>query len=346
MVEVDGKETGRQSYLSDRALSRGSRPVRVAFEDWSNTTIRVPADVITGETLLSIGARVGTLDGLVGNPTGDSPSGLPQDGDPRYVYSRLVDVQINLGGVATPDDDLIVASGGADLNGGDGDDTVTIGDRGEGRLDGGTGRDTLNLSRLSNDSAIVDLTQSLLVLNPSEASAQPSVRREVVNFETVVGTAGGDVIIGSEYDATSLALRGGDGSDRIVGGKGHDLIDGGIGDDTLEGGDGADRFVVGPSSGTDTITDFDYTSDSLVISGFGLTVSDLGVGNEDGTPPLTGGSLRLVRSEDGVWSVGVWLDQSADSPTASVSLVGSPIDAEAMRGRLENDSAGSPFPRP
>ena len=41
-------------------------------------------------------------------------------------------------------------------------------------------------------------------------------------------------------------------------------------------GAGSDRFIVGPGTGSDTLTDFDFAADSIVISGFGLSALDSG----------------------------------------------------------------------
>ncbi|MCL1068949.1 Ig-like domain-containing protein, partial [Shewanella olleyana] len=66
------------------------------------------------------------------------------------------------------------------------------------------------------------------------------------------GGAGDDVLIG------------GDGNDILIGGLGDDLLSGGLGDDTLSGGEGNNTFVWNANDiGTDTITDFDTSKDSL-----------------------------------------------------------------------------------
>ena len=60
---------------------------RVSYSDWNTTTIKLPGAVIAGDELLSLSARVGTSDGTVNGAT---------DGDTRFVYSRLVETEINL----------------------------------------------------------------------------------------------------------------------------------------------------------------------------------------------------------------------------------------------------------
>jgi Ca2+-binding RTX toxin-like protein len=81
-----------------------------------------------------------------------------------------------------------------------------------------------------------------------------------VVFNTKLGTAGIDVIVGSTIDDLIFAfagndsvrgglgndyLYGGDGNDTVFGDAGNDRVDGEIGDDTLYGGDGNDIIFAG-----------------------------------------------------------------------------------------------------
>ena len=288
---------------------------RVSFADWGTTTIKLPGAVIAGDELLGIGARVGTSDGTVNGAT---------DGDTRFVYSRLVETEINLGGKGTSVDDILVNADGSAVISGDGDDTVTVTGLGSGTLDGGDGRDTLDLGQLSvADAAVVDLNfGSMTVVTPGNAD-QSQVHRDIDGFETVIGTPGDDVIVGSGVDTESMTLRGGDGSDRIYGGAGDDLIDGGAGDDQLVGGVGSDRFIVGPGTGSDTLTDFDFAADSIVISGFGLSPLDSGalppeVALERSAGDGTDWMLRVTKTDSGTGQI----------LTASVTLAGTATAAE------------------
>ena len=61
-------------------------------------------------------------------------------------------------------------------------------------------------------------------------------------------------------------LLGRRGDDTLHGGRGQDTLKGGSGDDLLTGSFGADRFVFGQNVGNDTITDFDYGSDTIEIT--------------------------------------------------------------------------------
>lgn len=86
------------------------------------------------------------------------------------------------------------------------------------------------------------------------------------------GTDTGDVIHGLAGDDT---IVGGGGNDRIFGDEGDDKIDiGGTGSiqgidmDVATGGPGRDEFIVtNPGSGVDTITDFNYQEDHILLAG-------------------------------------------------------------------------------
>ena len=93
-----------------------------------------------------------------------------------------------------------------------------------------------------------------------------------------VGPAGDDLqSIFNDYQANNQlvtgtdnddgALFGGSGNDTIDGGAGDDRLDGNAGDDTLTGGEGSDTFfqTLG-ETGTDTITDFDPSQDTINLS--------------------------------------------------------------------------------
>ena len=300
---------------------------RVSYSDWNATTIVLPEAVTAGGELLSLSARVGTSDGTINGVA---------DGETRFVYSRLVETQINLGGTGTLDADFLINANGSALNSGDGDDTVTVTSLGSGALEGGNGRDALNLGQLSvADAAVVDLNLGAMTVIASGYADQSQVHRDIDGFETVIGTEGDDVIVGSGVDDEPLTLRGGDGSDRIYGGAGDDLIDGGAGDDQLVGGAGSDRFVVSPGTGSDTLTDFDFAADSIVISGFGLSSLDSGalppeVALERSAGDGTDWMLRVTKTDSGTGQI----------LTASVTLAGTATMAETdLLGQLTSPDA-------
>ncbi|MEG4805025.1 hypothetical protein QUB63_30615 [Microcoleus sp. ARI1-B5] len=96
--------------------------------------------------------------------------------------------------------------------------------------------------------------------------------------DTLLGSSGNDILFGGQGDDT---LLGGDGNDILFGGKGDNLLNGGLGNDTLTGGIGVNKFVIATNSGTDTITDFEFGLDVLVL-GNGLVSGQLTISEERG----------------------------------------------------------------
>jgi Ca2+-binding RTX toxin-like protein len=119
-------------------------------------------------------------------------------------------------------------SNGNDTLTGDGAANILAGDQGADTLNGGAGDDILY-----GDGRIIADTHG-------------------------VGTSGPITIFG-DVDAAGLSDPApGDGNDVLSGGKGNDILVGGGGDDVLTGDQGNDRFVFGPHSGHDRITDFGH----------------------------------------------------------------------------------------
>ncbi|MCU0546964.1 MAG: DUF4347 domain-containing protein [Oscillatoriaceae cyanobacterium Prado104] len=91
--------------------------------------------------------------------------------------------------------------------------------------------------------------------------------------DCISGDVGDDLIYGNEGQDS---LNGDDGSDSLYGGKDNDILNGGAGDDwlfgdggedTLIGGTGGDLFVLGSSSGSDTVLNFEVGTDKFVLTG-------------------------------------------------------------------------------
>jgi Ca2+-binding RTX toxin-like protein len=123
--------------------------------------------------------------------------------------------------------------------------------------------------------------------------------------QTVIGTAGNDVLTGGRGDDTLMGLAG---NDKLNGGQGHDLLDGGTGTDTMQGGTGNDTYIVDvagdvvtelANEGTDTVqASITYTLGSNVekltltgtsaIKGTGNSLDNILTGNSAANV-LTGG---------------------------------------------------------
>uniref|UniRef100_UPI0024944C31 Ig-like domain-containing protein n=1 Tax=Shewanella japonica TaxID=93973 RepID=UPI0024944C31 len=135
------------------------------------------------------------------------------------------------------------------------------------------------------------------------------------------GGAGDDVLIGGE------------GNDMLIGGLGDDLLIGGLGDDVLSGGEGSNTFAWNANdTGSDTITDFDTSKDSLDLR-------DLLV-NED----LSNLEDMLSFSYDGnntTIDVDVNLDGTADQKIVLngvdlTDIYGSSANGEIINGLLDD----------
>ncbi|MFS8182615.1 M10 family metallopeptidase C-terminal domain-containing protein [Pseudovibrio denitrificans] len=181
-------------------------------------------------------------------------------------------------------------NGGDTLIGGAGDDTLRGGDdndflrggNGQDTLDGGNGIDWVSYTeyKKADTNTVIDLRLGQGLEGVAQGDTYVSI--ENVNGsdgnDTIIGTDGANTLNGRKGDDT---LKGYGGNDILVGGNGDDTLVGGAGDDTLTGGTGADTFEFFGPTGHDTITDFEYGTDTLLIEGpeaplADLTITDLG----------------------------------------------------------------------
>jgi Ca2+-binding RTX toxin-like protein len=177
---------------------------------------------------------------------------------------------------------------------------VLIGNIGNDTLDGGIGNDTL-IGGADNDTYIVDRIGDIIVeeLNEGDDTVQAAVSWTLGdNLEDLILTGS------SAINGTGNALRnnitgnsannnlfGEDGDDTLIGGAGNDILIGGVGTDLLTGGTGSDKFVFASlSEGVDTITDFSFTDDVLVVQTLFTSL------NYTGTNPIADGYIRGVQS--------------------------------------------------
>ena len=141
---------------------------------------------------------------------------------------------------------------GLNLNGGNGDDLLNF-NAGDDYLNGGNGKDTLN-GFAGNDTLVGG-----------------------TGVDVLNGGDGNDLLLGDDINIGAGGddlLNGGAGNDTLSGGKGADQLRGGTGNDLLTGGLGPDTFIFAPLEGTDTISDFVKTTDSIGLTG-GLTFAQL-----------------------------------------------------------------------
>ncbi|RDJ22282.1 hypothetical protein DWF00_24015 [Bosea caraganae] len=168
---------------------------------------------------------------------------------------------------------VIVATDGAAIDMGDGDDSVTLeeGSSVYGQILLGAGNDQLTAADGDLD---------------VDAGAGNDTVTTGSGDDLVKGGAGDDVLDGGEGDD---ALQGGDDNDRLVGGLGDDILIGGAGNDSLVGGEGNDTLV-----GGDGIDTADYSSETSgvvinLLTGK-ATGDDAGNDTLSGIENATGGS--------------------------------------------------------
>ena len=190
-----------------------------------------------GDDILNGGDGDDGLNGGIGNDTlngeGGSDSIFGGDGNDRILGGDGKDFVYGEDG----DDDVIGGAGNDLVFGGAGNDTV-VGGTGGDQLFGGEGND---------------------ILSGEE-------QRDVLN-----GNEGDDRAFGGEGNDD---VYGGDGNDIVSGDAGDDLIDGGAGNDLIVGGTGTNTIITGTgtdtiitdtSGMTDTVTDFDVSSDIIRV---------------------------------------------------------------------------------
>ena len=145
-------------------------------------------------------------------------------------------------------------------------------------IDGGADVDTLNLTAGSDAFFIDDVHSnhhgSLALLSTAQGinSTARVVGLEVINAgdgNDIVDLTSANFILANAIEINGGAgndvLWGSNGDDTINGGTGDDSIFGGTGSDTLTGGTGSDAFQFTATAGSDVITDFDVSGDSIKL---------------------------------------------------------------------------------
>ncbi len=169
------------------------------------------------------------------------------------------------------DDDTILAGGvGADVNGGAGDDTVTLSPAMMGLFDvvGGPGADSVVLAAPGAAMSVTLDDQG----GDGGSFLQANIHGDVENVTT---GALDDKLVGS---AAANRLDGAAGDDRLIGGAGADVLLGGEGRDSIESIDGeADRIDCGPGADSATADGIDIVTGCEAVT---RTDSD-----QDGYPP-------------------------------------------------------------
>ena len=147
-------------------------------------------------------------------------------------------------------------------------------------IDGGADIDTLNLTTGDDaffiDDVYSDIHSSLAPSLTSTTQGIDSTAR-IVNLEVINAGSGNDIVdltstnfilanaIEINGEAGNDILWGSNGDDTVNGGDGNDVLFGGTGSDTLTGGIGFDTFQFTATAGSDIITDFDVSEDSIEL---------------------------------------------------------------------------------
>ncbi|WP_200155211.1 beta strand repeat-containing protein, partial [Chromatium okenii] len=296
--------------LADSALSAGeTTTVTVTFSE-------VPTDFVEADDLTVANGTLsgGTFDvtGLIYTATFIPDVDVDDATNLVTLGTGWTDVATNAPAAVTDSDNYTVdtlndiitvasgfyAPGNISVNGGAGDDTVTV--TGANTADwtvndtvkGGTGTDTLTLVSGSG-LAITDAAN----LNEFETYKFGDVgtedsRTQAYSLTTKVADLDGSGGVTTvTFDASALttgtltldlttstaltdkaSIIGGDGADTITGGAGADTITGGTGDDSLTGGTGDDSFIGG--LGNDTLTGGSGSDTFFAASGVD-TITDL-----------------------------------------------------------------------
>ena len=166
-------------------------------------------------------------------------------------------------------DNITLETGSHSVFGGSGNDTIIISDFVEqgGIIDGGAGTDTIDLSLLQTQNGslsgvYIDLTSKFIELSSSSTII-------ISGVENFIGSNQDDYISGGK---TGNNIDGGAGNDAIVSNAGNDVVNGGAGADVLIGGAGYDRLTGGTGNDTfifKTIKDLGKTDIKLdVITDF------------------------------------------------------------------------------
>jgi len=166
-----------------------------------------------------------------------------------------------------------ITGSGIDLNGATGDSG------------GSSGTESFSAATVDND--VIKISDIGFVTSES-TTEDADLQFNFSNIDSDGDTTAGQILNvhiegTTTFDGTDSAeaIQGSANGDTIDGAGGNDIIYGAAGDDDLTGGSGVDTFVydLGADEGSDTITDFDHTSDVLsfsdVVDGGGNDVADV-----------------------------------------------------------------------
>lgn len=175
-----------------------------------------------------------------------------------------------------------VITGGAEVYGGGGNDTINA-ESGYNSIYGGDGNDVVSVWRDNYRSdyadggagsdTVINLgygdQSAIFVVNLTDGSYGTSTSRvlnKLVNFENIIGTTVRDILTG---DGGANAINGQSGDDTIYGGAGNDALTGGDGNDVIYAGTGSDNVNAG--NGSDTV----FVGEGVAVANGGAGIDTL-----------------------------------------------------------------------
>ena len=179
----------------------------------------------------------------------------------------------------------------ADIDTGDGADTITVGDGGTANantVNGGDGADTI-VAGAGNDTLNAGDDGGSVTAGAGDDTVSSGDGADTIvlgdgddrvtdsgaGADVITGGAGNDTVVTAGAGADSI--DGGAGNDNLSGGADNDTILGGAGNDTLNGDAGNDSIVGG--DGNDTITD--GAGNDVVTGGDGVDTITISTGNDN-----------------------------------------------------------------
>jgi Ca2+-binding RTX toxin-like protein len=195
-----------------------------------------------------------------------------------------------LNGGAGNDSITVMDDQTAQLFGDDGDDTLTAGAGGQ-LLNGGTGADSM-AGGAGDDTYVVDDAGDTITENANEGL-------DTVTTTAVSYTLGNNIEILNGMLSTGQTLIGNGGDNYILAGNGDDVIDGGAGNDAMIGGLGNDTYHVDSNGDTISENANEGTADKAITTLATYTLAD-NVENLDGdgsvnpNQDLTGNTLDNI----------------------------------------------------
>lgn len=290
--QIDDGKGGTDTAQVDVTINPGNDPPTATDDTTTanqNTALNIPVATLLAndsdpnsdpnEDSLSITAVANATNGtavLNNNGTASNTSDDFVRFTPNSGFSGNASFEYTLrDGEGGTDTGLVSVEVGKNLNGGNGNDTLT-GTPGNDRLNGSNGNDSL--SGLGGDDVLLGSNG-----NDNLNGGAGNDRLEGSNGnDTLTGEDGNDTLLG---DNGNDSLTGGNGNDTLTGGNnndtltgnsGDDRLRGGLNNDSLNGGTGNDLFILAQAEGTDTVQDFEDGSDRFGLAG-GLSFGQLSI---------------------------------------------------------------------